>query len=180
MIAELVGTHASVAGPAAQICERAAGNPFFTEEIVRDLAERRVLTGEPGHYLCRRGVADVSVTATARWRGAGRRPPRWFNCFSVTAAARSDTRRRPRSTGSHPYPSTPGSSCTDFRYFDCGHCWRRLAATTQHTVSMRGANARWRHHLASKDISRSPMLWHDIGGGAPRSIGIPAMGATCG
>ena len=66
MIAELVGTHASVAGPAAQICERAAGNPFFAEEIVRDLAERRVLTGEPGHYFCPRGVADVSVPATVQ------------------------------------------------------------------------------------------------------------------
>ena len=38
------------AGPDA-IVERAAGNPFFAEEIVRELAERGVLHGEPGAYL---------------------------------------------------------------------------------------------------------------------------------
>ena len=31
---------------------RAAGNPFFAEEMVRDLAERGVLDGEPGAYCC--------------------------------------------------------------------------------------------------------------------------------
>ena len=29
------------------IAERAAGNPFFAEEIVRELAERGVLRGKP-------------------------------------------------------------------------------------------------------------------------------------
>ena len=33
------------------IAERAAGNPFFAEEIVRELAERGVLRGEPGAYM---------------------------------------------------------------------------------------------------------------------------------
>ena len=34
------------------IAARAAGNPFFVEEIVRDLAERGVLHGQPGAYRC--------------------------------------------------------------------------------------------------------------------------------
>ena len=36
---------------ASRITKRAAGNPFFAEEIVRELAERGVLRGEPGAYL---------------------------------------------------------------------------------------------------------------------------------
>ena len=46
------------------IAERAAGNPFFAEEIVRELAERGVLRGEPGAYLSTADVAEVSVPAT--------------------------------------------------------------------------------------------------------------------
>src|SRR6185503_7520171 len=44
--------------------ERAAGNPFFAEEIVHELAERGVLRGEPGAYLASAEVAEVSVPAT--------------------------------------------------------------------------------------------------------------------
>ena len=38
-------------GWATMIAERAAGNPFFAEEIVRELAERGVLRGERGAYI---------------------------------------------------------------------------------------------------------------------------------
>ncbi len=41
-----------------------AGNPFFAQEIVRELAERRVLEGERGEYTCRTDVSDVSVPGT--------------------------------------------------------------------------------------------------------------------
>jgi adenylate cyclase len=64
LTAELLGSDASITGLAAQVGARAAGNPFFVEEIVRDLAERGVLDGEPGAYLLRGEVADVSVPAT--------------------------------------------------------------------------------------------------------------------
>ena len=47
-----------------RIAERAAGNPFFAEEIVRDLAERGVLRGQRGGYLSTADVAEVSVPAT--------------------------------------------------------------------------------------------------------------------
>ena len=46
------------------IAERAAGNPFFAEEIVRELAERGVLRGQPGAYMSTAEVAEVSVPAT--------------------------------------------------------------------------------------------------------------------
>ena len=51
-------------GRPAMIAERAAGNPFFAEEIVRELAERGVLgaTAAPTHR--RPMLAEVSVPAT--------------------------------------------------------------------------------------------------------------------
>jgi adenylate cyclase len=60
----LLGTHPSVTWLAAHVAERAAGNPFFADEIVRDLAERGVLTGERGAYICRDKSADVRVPGT--------------------------------------------------------------------------------------------------------------------
>ena len=42
----------------------AAGNPFFTEEIVRDLTERGVLQGNRGALVRSVDVADMSVPAT--------------------------------------------------------------------------------------------------------------------
>lgn len=64
LTAELLGPHPSVARLAAQIAERAAGNPFFAQEIVRELAERGVLDGGPGQYLCRNRIGDISVPVT--------------------------------------------------------------------------------------------------------------------
>jgi adenylate cyclase len=64
LTAELLGSDASISGVAALIGARAAGNPFFVEEIVRDLAERGVLHGDPGAYLLRGEVANVTVPAT--------------------------------------------------------------------------------------------------------------------
>ena len=51
---------------AAIIADRAAGNPFFTEEMVRELVQRGVLTGERGGYICRADVAEVNVPATVQ------------------------------------------------------------------------------------------------------------------
>jgi adenylate cyclase len=61
---ELLGSDRSISGLAALIGTRGAGNPFFVEEIVRDLAERGVLHGEAGAHLLRGEVADVEVPAT--------------------------------------------------------------------------------------------------------------------
>jgi len=61
---ELLGADPSVAGLGEVISERAAGNPFFVEEIVRDLAERGVLEGPPGARRQRQALSDVQVPAT--------------------------------------------------------------------------------------------------------------------
>ena len=64
LVAELLGPDPSVGQIGEVIAGRAAGNPFFAEEITRDLAERGVLVGERGSYACRTDVAEVSVPAT--------------------------------------------------------------------------------------------------------------------
>ena len=51
---ELLGPDPSVGGLAETIAERAAGNPFFAEEMVRELAERGVLRGQPRRHTYRR------------------------------------------------------------------------------------------------------------------------------
>ena len=66
LIGELLGSDPSVGELAAIIADRAAGNPFFAEEIVRELVQRGVLTGEHGGYVCRADVAEVSVPATVQ------------------------------------------------------------------------------------------------------------------
>ena len=66
LLGELLGSDPSVGELAAVIAERAAGNPFFVEEMVRELAQRGVLAGERGGYVCRADVAEVSVPATVQ------------------------------------------------------------------------------------------------------------------
>ena len=66
LLGELMGPDPSVGDLAAIITDRAAGNPFFAQEMVRELAQRGVLTGERGGYLCRADVAEVSVPATVQ------------------------------------------------------------------------------------------------------------------
>jgi adenylate cyclase len=61
---ELLGADPSLSALAAAVAERAAGNPFFAEEMVRDLAERGVLDGEPGAYQSRGGAGEATVPAT--------------------------------------------------------------------------------------------------------------------
>ncbi|OBI92434.1 cyclase [Mycobacterium asiaticum] len=64
LLGELLGCDPTVAALTKTIGARAAGNPFFAEEMVRDLAERGVLRGNPGAYTCRADVGDVRVPAT--------------------------------------------------------------------------------------------------------------------
>jgi class 3 adenylate cyclase/tetratricopeptide (TPR) repeat protein/RecA/RadA recombinase len=66
LLGELLGSDPSVGELAAVIAERAAGNPFFTEEMVRELAQRGVLVGERGAYISHVDVADVAVPATVQ------------------------------------------------------------------------------------------------------------------
>ena len=61
---ELLGHDSSLAALTTQIADRAAGNPFFAQEIVRDLADRGVLHGERGAYRCEADAAEATVPAT--------------------------------------------------------------------------------------------------------------------
>ena len=64
LVSELLGSDPSVGGVITMITEKAAGNPFFAEEMVRDLAERGVLRGNRSAYECTADVGEVSVPAT--------------------------------------------------------------------------------------------------------------------
>jgi adenylate cyclase len=66
LLAELLGPDVSVAAIKATVAGRAAGNPFFIKEMVRDLGERGVLEGDRGGYTCRTDLAEVSVPATVQ------------------------------------------------------------------------------------------------------------------
>jgi class 3 adenylate cyclase len=62
----LLGSDPSVSDASAAIADRAAGNPFFALEMVRELVQRGVLQGERGDYLCRTDGAALSVPATVQ------------------------------------------------------------------------------------------------------------------
>jgi class 3 adenylate cyclase len=64
LVSQLLGPDPSVGALGQKIAERAAGNPFFAEEIVRELAERGVLRGERGAYTSAADVGEVGVPAT--------------------------------------------------------------------------------------------------------------------
>ena len=64
LVSQLLGPDPSADVLGQKIAERAAGNPFFAEEMVRELAERGVLRGEPGAYLSAAEVSEVSVPVT--------------------------------------------------------------------------------------------------------------------
>ncbi|HEX3287592.1 MAG TPA: adenylate/guanylate cyclase domain-containing protein [Mycobacterium sp.] len=66
LLNDLLGTDPSVIELATIIADRAAGNAFFAEEMVRELVQRGVLCGERGRYVCRTDVADVNVPATVQ------------------------------------------------------------------------------------------------------------------
>ncbi len=64
LVCELLGSDPSVSGVIPMITEKASGNPFFAEEIVRDLAERGVLRGNRNAYESTADAAEVNVPAT--------------------------------------------------------------------------------------------------------------------
>jgi hypothetical protein len=64
LVAELLGPDPANNALGRRIAQRAAGNPFFAEEIVRELAGRGVLRGEPGAYRSVAEIGEVSVPVT--------------------------------------------------------------------------------------------------------------------
>ena len=72
LVDSLVGVDRSTGRLRQTIRDRTAGNPFFAEEIVRELAERGVLRGEPGDYQSPQDDVEVSVPATLQTTIAAR------------------------------------------------------------------------------------------------------------
>lgn len=66
LLDELLGPDPSVDELAMIIAQRAAGNPFFAEEMVRELAQRGVLHGDTGDYVSHSKAAEVAVPATVQ------------------------------------------------------------------------------------------------------------------
>jgi class 3 adenylate cyclase len=66
LVGGLLGPDLSVGELCPKIVERAAGNPFFVEEMVRELAERGVLRGNRNAYVSTVEAAEVSVPATVQ------------------------------------------------------------------------------------------------------------------
>ncbi len=64
LLEEWLGSDASLARLPERIRERAAGNPFFLEEIARSLAESGVLSGERGHYRLVEPVERIEIPAS--------------------------------------------------------------------------------------------------------------------
>ena len=66
LVEELLGSDPSVSELTRRVVDRASGNPFFAEEIVRDLVDRGVLQGGRGLYTCADVAAHVDVPATVQ------------------------------------------------------------------------------------------------------------------
>ena len=66
LVGQLVGNDPSLAVLVERIVVAAVGNPFFAEEIVRDLADRGVLLGSRGHYRLVGSVDEIGVPATVQ------------------------------------------------------------------------------------------------------------------
>lgn len=65
-VGQLLGGDPSLDHLAGRIAIAAAGNPFFAEEIVRDLAGRGVLAGSRGGYRLADVVDEIAVPATVQ------------------------------------------------------------------------------------------------------------------
>jgi adenylate cyclase len=66
LVGQLVGNDTSLAALVERIAVAAVGNPFFIEEIVRDLADRAVIAGSRGRYRLVGGVEEIGVPATVQ------------------------------------------------------------------------------------------------------------------
>lgn len=64
LTAELIGRDPTVLGVAERIAQAVAGNPFFVEEIVRDLVGRGLLLGNRGDYRFIGDLDSFAVPAT--------------------------------------------------------------------------------------------------------------------
>ena len=64
--ARLAGSDASVSAVVSLVAGSAAGNPFFVEEMVRELVDRGVLVGSRGNYRRGNDIDHIAVPATVQ------------------------------------------------------------------------------------------------------------------
>ncbi|MEK6273008.1 MAG: adenylate/guanylate cyclase domain-containing protein [Actinomycetota bacterium] len=64
LLVELIGSDPSLDGLSELIRSRTGGNPFFVEEVVRELAESGALEGERGAYRLAHAIDEIAVPAT--------------------------------------------------------------------------------------------------------------------
>jgi adenylate cyclase len=66
LAAEIIGPHLALRDVAERIAQPSAGNPFFLEEIIRDLVGRGRLLGNRGDYRLTGGLDSIAVPATVQ------------------------------------------------------------------------------------------------------------------
>lgn len=66
LLQDLLGSDASLPGLTTFLLDRADGNPFFVEEIVRSLVDSGVLAGTRGHYRLARPFSSTEVPPTVQ------------------------------------------------------------------------------------------------------------------
>ena len=66
LLCDIIGCDPSLDGIDEPIHERTGGNPFFIEEIVRELDESGYLEGERGTYRLARPIEDAGVPVTVQ------------------------------------------------------------------------------------------------------------------
>jgi class 3 adenylate cyclase/tetratricopeptide (TPR) repeat protein len=66
LLSDLAGSDPSLDGLPDLVHERTGGNPFFIEEVVRELVEAGYLVGERGAYRLTKPVDDTGVPATVQ------------------------------------------------------------------------------------------------------------------
>jgi class 3 adenylate cyclase/tetratricopeptide (TPR) repeat protein len=66
LVAWLLGPDPSTAELVSMIAERAAGNPFFAEELVRGLVDSGTLEGEPGARRLAKPIEEIALPAGVR------------------------------------------------------------------------------------------------------------------
>lgn len=66
LLADLLGTDPSLDGLAELIRERTGGNPFYIEEVTRELAGSGALAGEKGAYRLERQIDEIAVPPTVQ------------------------------------------------------------------------------------------------------------------
>jgi len=66
LVRNILGGFALDPGLEQRIAEKTEGNPFFVEEIVRELAERGDLEKAGDRYLCKRPIEQIDIPSTIR------------------------------------------------------------------------------------------------------------------